>query len=188
MTRIPRLAPDELDPEQRALYDTIATGPRASGPQHFALTDDRGGLNGPFNALLLSPALGQALQGLGAAVRFQTSLSPRIREAAILLVAAAEDSAFERHAHESVGRAAGLSEDEIASLRDGGIPGGSSPHEAAALRITAALLAGDVPDALWDADALQLGAPTVFELSTLVGYYRTLALQLRVFRADAVNE
>jgi 4-carboxymuconolactone decarboxylase len=183
--RIPRLRPDRLDPAQRALYDTISGGPRATGPQHFALTDADGGLLGPFNALLLSPELGGALQGVGAAVRFAAHLTPRVREAAILLVAAAEDSAFERHAHEAVGRAVGLTDDELGALRAGGLPPGADADEAAHLRVVQALIEGDVDDALWAGDADRIGPRAVFELSTLVGYYRTLALQLRVFRVGA---
>ena len=65
MTRLEPIPPDQLGPQARSLYDAITRGPRASGPQHFALTRDDGGLNGPFNAFLLNPGLGQALQGLG---------------------------------------------------------------------------------------------------------------------------
>lgn len=63
--RIRPMPPADLDAEQRALYDAITGGPRASGPQHFALTSDDGALRGPFDAFLLSPAVGGALQGLG---------------------------------------------------------------------------------------------------------------------------
>lgn len=48
-----------------------------------------------------------------------------------------------------------------------------------------ALLDGDLDDARWAAASDSLGAAVVFELTTLVGYYRTLALQLRVFRVGA---
>lgn len=43
---------------------------------------------------------------------------------------------------------------------------------------------GDVTDDQWREDAELVGASTVFELTTIVGYYSTLALQLRVFRVD----
>src|ERR1700712_1255303 len=122
MTRLEPVPPEELDGDQRELYDAIASGPRAQGPQHFALTRADGGLLGPFNAFLLSPALGFALQELGAAVRYRTALPPRTREIAILTVAAHWDSAFEWSAHESVGRAAGLTDAELASLREGVVP------------------------------------------------------------------
>nr|BFE70573.1 hypothetical protein GCM10020092_038740 [Actinoplanes digitatis] len=73
------------------------------GPQLFRLVGADGGLEGPFNAFLLQPRLGLALQALGAAVRYETGLADRAREIAILVVSAASDSAFERYAHEAVG-------------------------------------------------------------------------------------
>ncbi len=51
--------------------------------------------------------------------------------------------------------------------------------------MTAALLDGDLDDDLWDEASTTLGAEVVFELTVLVGYYATLALQLRVFRVEA---
>lgn len=188
MTRLPRLRPADLDDAQRPLYAAITTGPRAQGPQHFALTDDEGVLAGPFNAFLHSPALGGAVQALGAAVRYETGLTARERELAILVVAAHWDSAFERHAHEAVGRAAGLTEDEFGVVRDGGIPQLADPREDAVVRLAHAMARGDVDDGLWTAASDRLSPETAFEVSTLVGYYALLALQLRVFRVDSPGE
>lgn len=184
--RMPRFTPDDLDDEQRALYDAIASGPRATGPQHFPLTHADGSLAGPFNALLVQPALGTAVQELGAAIRYRTSLSPRVRELAILMVASSWNSTFERFAHEAVGRAAGLSEREIADMRMGLLPQLSDPVELASLRAVRALITGDIDDELWTRLREHLDERTIFELSTLVGYYALLALQLRAFRADTV--
>ena len=185
MTRLARLRPSELDADQADLYSEIAEGPRAQGPQHFALRDDEGGLLGPFNAFLLSPTLGRSLQALGAAVRFSTALTPRIRELAILIVAAHWGSTFERDAHESVGRAIGLSDEELTAVRHDRVPETLNATELAAVHVIRALASGDIDDAEWKRWATALGNSTVFELSTLVGYYSTLALQLRVFRVDS---
>lgn len=179
--RIPAFPPEHLSDDARALYKSIAGGRRAQGTQHFALTRSDGSLRGPFNAFLLAPALGSELQDLGAAIRYRGALSDRGREIAILLVAAHWDSAFEREAHEAVGRAAGLTEDEIAALRraDISIFGGD---DALVAGVTAQLVDGDLDDETWSAASAALGEDVIFELSTLVGYYATLALQLRVFR------
>ncbi|MGH8826589.1 MAG: hypothetical protein ACRDVZ_03105, partial [Jiangellaceae bacterium] len=56
--------------------------------------------------------------------------------------------------------------------------------EAAATRVTAALIDGNVSDDMWAEEVLLLGHATVFELSTIVGYYATLALQMRAFRVE----
>lgn len=187
-SRQPRLRPADLDEAQSLLYRAITEGPRSRGPRLFALTDGEGALNGPFGGFLLSPTVGDALQGLGAAVRYGTSLTDRVREMAILAVAARWGSAFERHAHEAVGRACGLTDGELATLRTGGVPDLADEQERAALRLTCALLDGDVDDTAWADCVPPLAAGEVFELTTLVGYYSTLALQMRVFRVDQVPD
>jgi 4-carboxymuconolactone decarboxylase len=186
--RIPKLAPAGLDDEQRALYDAIAGGRRAQGPQLFRLSDADGCLEGPFNAFLLQPRLGSALQALGAAVRYETALDDRCREIAILVVAAHWRSDFERYAHEAVGRAAGLTDAELSAITDNQ-PGVLTGREAVVARTAAVLAArGDLDDAQYDEAIGQLGPDGLFELLTLVGYYATLALQLRVFRVPAPEE
>ena len=183
--RIPKLEPSSLDDEQRSLYDAIAGGRRAQGPQLFQLTDEAGRLQGPFNAFLLQPRLGSALQAVGSSVRYDTGLDDRCREIAILVVAAHWRSDFEWYAHEAVGRSAGLGDAELAAVRDGRhaeLPG----REAAVARTVAALvLRGDLDDAEYREAVDHLGTAGLFELLTLVGYYATLALQLRVFRVPA---
>jgi len=77
--RLPKFEPTALDAEQRSLYDAIAGGRRAQGPQLFRLADADGRLEGPFNAFLLQPRLGSALQALGASVRYDTGLDDRCR-------------------------------------------------------------------------------------------------------------
>ncbi len=184
--RLDPFVPAELDAEQRALYDTIVGGPRASGGQSFALTDAAGRLNGPFNAMLTAPPLGTALQQVGAVIRYRTTLTPRVRELAILTVAARWDSEFERYAHEPLGAAAGLTPDEIETLRQGGTPALNDAAERAAMALVrAAVTAEDVDDESYAAAVAALGVRMVFELVTLIGYYATLALQLRVFRVGA---
>ena len=183
--RLPRFDPADLDPDQRAVYDAIAGGRRAAGPQAFALVDPDGRLRGPFNAMLLSPPVGGALQAVGAAVRYASVLEDRTRELAILAVAAYWDSAFERAAHEAVGRQAGLTEDDFAAVRSGAEPESASPSERVALRTVAALLADQALSPPAYAAAVEaLGERGLFELTALVGYYATLALQLRVFAGE----
>jgi 4-carboxymuconolactone decarboxylase len=183
--RIAKLDPSALDDDQRSLYDAIAGGRRAQGPQLFQLADAEGRLEGPFNAFLLQPRLGSALQALGASVRYETGLDDRSREIAILVVAAHWRSDFEWYAHEAVGRSAGLGDAELAAIQDGqheALP----RHEAIVASTAAALLTrGDLDDAEYREAVDHLGPPGLFELLTLVGYYATLALQLRVFRVPA---
>ena len=186
--RLPKFEPSALDAEQRSLYDAIAGGRRAQGPQLFRLADADGRLEGPFNAFLLQPRLGSALQALGASVRYDTGLDDRCREIAILVVAAHWRSDFEWHAHEAVGRAAGLGDAELAALREGR-HAELAGRESVVARTAAALVTrGDLDDAEYGEAVGHLGPAGLFELLTLVGYYATLALQLRVFRVPAPED
>jgi 4-carboxymuconolactone decarboxylase len=186
--RLPKFEPSALDAEQRSLYDAIAGGRRAQGPQLFRLADAGGRLEGPFNAFLLQPRLGSALQALGASVRYDTGLDDRCREVAILVVAAHWRSDFEWHAHQAVGRAAGLGDAELAALREGR-HAELAGRESVVARTAAALVTrGDLDDAEYGEAVGHLGPAGLFELLTLVGYYATLALQLRVFRVPAPED
>lgn len=187
--RLEPLHPDQLDDEQQPVYDAITGGPRATGPRYFPLTDSEGRLHGPFDAMLRSPRVGGALQDLGSTLRYGTGLPARLREILILTVAAAEDSPFERFAHEAVGRGVGLSEEEMAAVRDGTGLTSNDPVESVALHAARSLLEdGDLDDRTY-AELLQaFGERGVFELTTLVGYYRLLALQLRVFRVPVPEQ
>ena len=182
--RIRPRTPVELSDDERALYTAITGGPRAQGPQHFALTRADGSLQGPFDALLLSPPVGGAMQELGAAIRYGTQLDDRAREIAILLVAARRDSAFERESHEAVAHAIGFTSTELAALREERVTAFSG-DDALVASVVVSLLDGDLDDDLWERASLVLTARAVFELSALVGYYGTLALQLRIFRVEA---
>ena len=184
-SRVAKLTPDTLSAEQREVYDAIAGGRRAQGPQLFRLVDDEGGLEGPFNAFLLQPRLGEVLQAVGSAVRYETSLSDRAREIAILVVSVHWDSEFEWYAHEAVGRHVGLTDDELAALGNQVFEAFSGDEQIIAR--TAHLLAaeGDLDDEAYAEAIAVLGEPGLFELLTLVGYYAALALQLRVLRVAA---
>ncbi len=99
-----------------------------------------------FGLMLHVPGLGSALQELGSAVRYRTAMTARIREIAILTVAAATESEFERYAHERVGHAVGLSAEETTALRSGEFRS-EDPTEQAAYDVCRHLLAGATPSA-----------------------------------------
>jgi 4-carboxymuconolactone decarboxylase len=184
--RLGKLAPSALTGEQRVVYDAVTGGPRAQGPQLFRLVDEEGALEGPFNAFLLQPHVGAPLQALGAALRYQTSLSDRAREIAILVVAVHWESEFEWYAHEAVSRHVGLSDADLGCLRRHDYEELANPDERLVARITHQLVKdGDLDDVAYRAVAETIGPPKLFELLTIVGYYATLALQLRVFRVAA---
>ena len=104
--RLDLIAPADLDDAQRAVYDAITGGPRASQAGTVPITDDAGRLLGPFAVMLLTPEVGNAMQQVGAKIRFAAALTARERELAILTVAGHLRSDFERLAHEPAARTA----------------------------------------------------------------------------------
>lgn len=185
--RLAHLRPDELTPEQQQLYDTINQGPRRVAHPGLVspvgIVDDEGRLQGPFNAMLFHPVVGMALQELGRVLRFSGQLPPRAREIAILIVATSERSDFEWAAHAAIGAHLGLSADEIAALGRVDVVEFEDHIEQVVARATRALVAtGDLDDETYRASEAALGAAGLLELSTLIGFYRALALQMRMFR------
>ncbi|GGI07576.1 carboxymuconolactone decarboxylase family protein [Egicoccus halophilus] len=182
MSRLRPLKPQELNAAQRQLYGQVSGGPRAAGPQRFRLTAGDGSLTGPFNVFLHAPTVGAALSSVGEAIRYGTSLPARLRELAILTVAGHRDSAFERYAHERVGRSVGITEEEMRALRNLDDLDLDDPAEAAAYAFCKqALRKRGVDDAIFAAAAEQLGEQTLVELTALLGYYEGVALLLSVF-------
>lgn len=179
--RLPRLLPEQLDPSQRAIYDAIAGGDRARGVQHFPLTAPDGSLHGPFGVMLHAPSVGMALQQLGADIRYRTDLTPRVREIVILQVAHAVGSTFEWWAHERVGRAVGLTADEITKLALGSFTSEDALESAAATLSLNLVSSGTVSAAEFAAASAVLSTAQMIELTVLVGYYRTLAQLMDVF-------
>ena len=181
--RLPWPAPHELDTKARALYDHITGGPRANGPRAFPLTDEDGRLQGPFNAMLLSPEVGTALQELGAAIRYRSSLPARAREIAILEISVLRRSSFEWFAHARAGKQAGLTDAEIAALHDGATATTLDAAETLVRDLVRTLVRErDLDDDAYAAAAETLGQREFMELIALVGYYDLLALSLRVCR------
>jgi 4-carboxymuconolactone decarboxylase len=186
--RLDLIPPADLAPAQRALYDAITGGPRASQAGTVPITDTDGQLLGPFAIMLLSPDVGNAMQQVGATIRFGTALTARERELAILTVAGALDSEFERLAHVPAARGLGLTEPQIdAALSglavDGLAVDGLSADEAMVRRLARAMTVDrTLSDEEYSAGVGALGRERLAELTWLVGYYSALALSLAVFR------
>ena len=181
--RLELLSPQDMDDAQRALYDAITGGPRSSQRGTVPITDSDGRLVGPFAIMLLSPEVGDAVQRVGAAVRFTSSLTGREREVAILSVAAGVRCDFEWLAHSLAARNMGITRPQRDSIRDGRVPEGLSETESAACRLAQRMTADrQLPDEDYEAGLSVLGQTKLAELTWLVGYYSALALALAVFR------
>lgn len=171
------LRADQLDTQQRVLYDEILSG-RAALSTHTGLTGPQGQLLGPFDPLLRSLEVGAAVQQLGLALRHKTTLPAVATETAILTVAISSGAEFEWYAHSAIVRSRELlSEDDIKQIRDVRLP--QDEDAALAWELTQVLLthspiSADQKDralARWQERGL-------VELVCMVGHYSNLAILL----------
>ena len=182
MSRLQPLDPAALEPEQRALFEAITGGRRAKDREAGSLFYEDGSLIGPFNPWLHHPPIGQRAQRLGEVLRYQGTLAPRLREVAILTVAAEWRSQFEWWAHRRIALEVGLSEETIAAIKAGRSPEDGTEDEQLVYHFAAALLENRrVSTATYRATAQRLGDHTIVELVSLLGYYVLVSMTLNAF-------
>ena len=103
--RLPQPDPKTLNPEQRALWDMIAGGPR-------------GGVRGPYFALLHAPKLCAQVEALARFLRFECSIPQRLRELVILVTGRRWNAEYEWFAHEPFAQKHGVSQAVIDAVRE----------------------------------------------------------------------
>ncbi len=182
MARLKPLPLSNLDTEQRALFDAITKGDRSRGrPLEDFLLED-GSLRGPFNAWLHAPKIGQPAQLLGECLRYRGQLPPRLRELAILTVAARWRAEYEWWAHSRIAKAEGLSEEIIAAIKAGRPPGGADAEALMVHRFACELMdTRRVSEQSYRDVAKALGDAGAVELVTLLGYYTLISMVLNAF-------
>jgi 4-carboxymuconolactone decarboxylase len=161
---------DQLAPEQKTMVDDLLGGRRAS-------------LNGPFNALLRSPDMGNLAQKLGEYVRFRSTVPRRLNEMAILMTARWWASQYEWYAHKTLALDAGLDQAVIEAIHAGHRPVRMRPDEAAVYDFCTELRENRrVSDTTFRAAVEVLGERGVIDLVATLGYYDLVSMTLNVDR------
>ena len=172
----PRFRPlsvGELNDAQRKVYEEIAGGPR-------------GGVRGPFNALLRSPQLTDRAQRMGEYIRFNSSLPPRLNEFAILITARHWSSQYEWYAHHPLALKAGLAPGVASDLAQRRRPAAMQDDEAAVYDFCTELHEKKfVSDATYKAVLERFGERGVVDLIGVSGYYTLVSMVLNVDRHPA---
>lgn len=181
--RLPLLAPQDLNREQRDVYDRIECDllpwTRESGFQ--GATED-GRLLGPFNALLYNTELGARQLDFLASERASTGLDATVREVVILTVGAVCKSEYELYAHRAVAAKAGLAAADIEALATGAEPTGLKPDELIAHRFVKALAVEHrVPDAVYGEALKAFGHKCLVDIVHLAGLYLAVSSILNAF-------
>ncbi|HXM58969.1 MAG TPA: carboxymuconolactone decarboxylase family protein [Candidatus Dormibacteraeota bacterium] len=176
MSRLPPLRRDDLDDAGRAVWDGLESSRGRTVVNHD------GGLVGPFNAWVHAPVVGRRLSGLGAALRFETSIERRLLELAIIVVAAHWKAEFEWWAHARMAREHGIADAIVEAIGRGETPEFPTNDEALVYDFARQLVVGGRVDDPTYASAIELlGNEGVVELVSLCGYYTLVSFTLNAF-------
>jgi 4-carboxymuconolactone decarboxylase len=176
LERMPPLDPAAMNDAQRTAAEELAAGPR-------------GGVKGPFIALLRSPELMERLQKVGEYLRFRSSLEPRVSEFMMLVVAREWTQQFEWSVHVPLALKAGLKAETVQSLADGRRPQGMAKDEELAYDFCEEVLrTKGVSDATYRTGLDHFGERGLVDLLGLIGYFTTVSMVLNVAHTSATPD
>ncbi len=173
MARTPAVTREGIPEDQRAAYDEFVQH-RGEAPAA-----------GPGSVMINAPEVAKRALGLAEFLRTETSLTPRIRELAMLVAARENDCQYIWNAHAPLARRAGLADDVVDALRDKKeLPHLASEESAVVDYGREFFRTRSVGQATFDAVVAQFGVQGVTELTTLMGCYAMLAFNVNAFGVE----
>jgi 4-carboxymuconolactone decarboxylase len=170
MSRLSELTPETMNAEQKEAYDAIASGPR-------------GGVRGPFAALLHNPTIANQVQQVGAALRYNGVLSGNLREIAILVTGRFWTAQYEWYAHAKIALEEGVGDNVVDAIAQRRRPSFTKSDEAAVYEFATELHEKqNVSDNTFEWAKEQLGEDGVVELTAICGYYGLVSMVLNTFQ------
>lgn len=167
--RISGPVPEFMDDAQRRIYDEIASGPRK-------------GVRGPLAVWLNNPGLAEHAQALGRYCRYETALSPRLSELAILTMARLWNSEYEWYAHKPIALKAGVSADTVEAIKAHRRFSSEPEEELIHSFLLVLHQTRAIPDELYENAVDLLGEAAVIDLVGLAGYYTLISMTINVFQ------
>lgn len=179
--RLPSIAPADLSPEQRPVYEDMRAGIEKNF-RGFKSIAENGALMGPWNPWLHDPKFGKPIWDLTLALSVSPSLPRTAREVAIIVTGTAFHSAYELYAHVIAAEGRGLSDDKLAVIAAGQRPNDLTREEAVAYDVASALLHhGTLPEIVYRRAVEEFGQHGAAELIYLVGLYCLVSVTLNGF-------
>lgn len=165
----------ELNEYESKIYNSIKQGKRGEVPDLFMV-------------LMHSPEIAKHTQELGAKLRYETSLPPRLSELAILIIAKFWHCPYEWYYHEPEALKAGLEIKYINAIKEGTTPDFEGKEEAAIYGYTSELLYNRrVADETYQNTIQTFGNKAIVELTSLIGYYSMIAMTLNEHHVPIPN-
>jgi 4-carboxymuconolactone decarboxylase len=164
--RFPQLTMDQLNDQQRPLGEKI-------------MKISSVGLGGPYNPLLRSPVLAQRMYDLLDYLRWNSSLSRKLTEFAILIVGRQWRSQVEWYAHYPLALKEGLPKQVADDIKANKRPQGMTPDVEAVYDFCTELTTKhEVSDATYNRTRKYLSDQQIVDLTVLTGTYISVAMVL----------
>ena len=172
MARVPYLAKEDLPLDKQELYDEIAS--------------HRGHVARPFAALLNSPEAAARVAILGDQLRYvSATISPDAREIITLTTARILECQYIWTHHCGAAKEAGVRDEVIDAIREGGPPWRLLPKEGVFIQFTRELLADkQIRDATYSAVEHLLGQQGAVDLIITIGYYAMLCFAINALQIE----
>ena len=168
--RLPDLDLNNFTDKQKQVYKNIENGPR-------------GRVAGPLRIWMRNPELAENAQALGQYARFDSSLSPKLSELAILITARYWSAQFEWVHHVPSAKEAQISEDIISAIAYAKRPIFSDASMQTVFNYCAELHRDkEVSDDTYKNAISKLGTAGVIDLTAICGYYTLISMTIKAFR------
>ena len=171
MARLPDVTREQLQPKDQYVYDEIVAS--------------RGGVRGPYGALLHSPGLAARVAATGAYVRFESDLPEPLKEVVVLATAHEIDAQYVFTQHARLARQAGVSDDTIRDIAHGKASQSLSGDDELVLRYTQELLRDrKVSDGTYSSVIARFGVQGTVDLTGLIGHYLLVGQFIAAFEVE----
>lgn len=168
--RLPDLDLNNFTDKQKQVYKDIENGPR-------------GRVAGPLRIWMRNPELAENAQALGQYARFDSSLSPKLSELAILITARYWSAQFEWVHHVPSAREAQISENIISAISYAKRPIFSDASMQTVFDYCAELHRDkEISDDTYKSAISKLGTAGVIDLTAICGYYTLISMTIKAFR------
>lgn len=161
--------------EQIRVHQAIAKGPR-------------GAVRGPLAVWLHRPGLADKAQALGQYCRYDSSLSPRLSELAIVTMGRLWSAAYEWDAHRPLAAAAGIDDAVLDAIEQETTPAFTKHDEQLVFEFVTSLNEDRaISDALYRRAVDLLTEAGVVDLVGIVGYYTLISMTINVFQIESAS-
>jgi len=173
MARTPTVTRDQVPEKYREAFD------------HEVAISQSAMVNGPGSVMINSPEMRKRANHLVFYFRQESKLPQKIQELAMILTAREKDCQYIWFAHAAGARQEGISDEFVDALRDKKPLPKLPPEEQIVVDYATELFATNrVSPATFQAAIDHFGAMLLTELTTMMGYYSMLALNVNAFEVD----